>query len=81
MPEAVLKRAQQRLHQLEASAHPLEKTAIQPHITVEQAQLSLFSSNPTADTIVEKLNGINVDDLTPRAALDLLYQLKALTKV
>jgi DNA mismatch repair protein MutS len=80
MPEAVLKRAQQRLHQLEASAHPLEKTSSRPHIQEQQAQLSLFSSSPAKDAIVEKLDSITVDDLTPRAALDLLYQLKALNE-
>jgi DNA mismatch repair protein MutS len=78
MPEAVLKRAQQRLHQLEASAHPLEQTAQQPQIVEQQTQLSLFSSNPSADAVVDRLNSIDVDDLTPRAALAVLYQLKAL---
>jgi DNA mismatch repair protein MutS len=78
MPETVLKRAQQRLHLLEASAHPLEKTTRQPHTTEQQTQLSLFSSNANWDAIQEKLDSITVDDLTPREALAILYQLKQL---
>jgi DNA mismatch repair protein MutS len=83
MPDAVLKRAQQRLHQLEASAHPLEQEKLITQRTAmvqEQAQLSLFSNNPQTDALQEKLSNLDIDGLTPRQALELLYQLKKMSK-
>ncbi len=83
MPEAVLKRAQEKLHKLEATAPPLEKetsmkSAPQTAAVPQQAetQLSLFSTNPNADALQQKLSTLDIDELTPRLALEMLYQLK-----
>ena len=42
--------------------------------TDQPSQLSLFGGGP--DPIRDKLKGVKPDDLSPREALDLLYELK-----
>ena len=71
MPAAVLNQARHTLEALEAQA------------TAAQAQVDLFAAAPAMETVAAsaleiRLAGINPDALSPREALEALYQLKAL---
>jgi DNA mismatch repair protein MutS len=55
----------------------LENQSISNHH--ETGQFELFSNRP--HPVIEKLQELNVDNLSPKAALDLLYQLKSDTKI
>lgn len=81
VPNTVIRRARSMLQELEARSHTNE-------------QLDLFASNPvlTASTpateepsasvaLCEELEQLDVDQLTPRQALDLLYELKDKAKI
>jgi DNA mismatch repair protein MutS len=74
LPDAVLARATARLSELEtsqATANPLQADLFGQAVTkppVDESALRLKS----------ELDGVNVDDLSPRQALDLVYQLKTL---
>ncbi|MEW8207004.1 MAG: DNA mismatch repair protein MutS, partial [Candidatus Thiodiazotropha taylori] len=71
VPKTVIKKARQRLLELEASA--------QRHAEQQQSQLPLFNLSPepaepsAVETLLER---IDPDDLTPRQALEQLYLLK-----
>jgi DNA mismatch repair protein MutS len=81
VPAAVIKEARARLKLLERQ---------QAHATGRINQHDLFDAAPTADVQIvevevpvaspalEALATLDVDDLTPRQALEQLYQLKAL---
>jgi DNA mismatch repair protein MutS len=84
VPRAVIAHARQLLRQLEAGH------------TADRAQLDLFTAaadtasganapappEPDApDPLRERLQGVEPDQLTPRAALELLYELRALALV
>ena len=74
VPRGVIQRAKKHLHTLEREA--LSRTA-----TVEQPpdpQLSLFG--PEKHPAMEVLAETDPDDLSPRQALEMLYQLKALVE-
>jgi DNA mismatch repair protein MutS len=71
VPRAVIERARLRLRELEDAA--------QRHSDSGATQLSLFPLEPP-NPAVETLKGVDPDALTPRAALDLLYRLKALAE-
>jgi DNA mismatch repair protein MutS len=71
MPAAVLNQARHTLDALEL------------HATEAQAQVDLFAAPPATETIAAsaletRLAAINPDALSPREALEALYQLKAL---
>ncbi|MCU7814150.1 MAG: DNA mismatch repair protein MutS [Candidatus Thiodiazotropha sp. (ex Rostrolucina anterorostrata)] len=71
VPKQVIKRARQRLLELEASA--------QRHAEQQQSQLPLFDLSPSVadESAVELLlKEIDPDELTPREALEQLYKLK-----
>jgi len=70
VPPAVIDSARTKLEQLEAD------TAAQG--ASEQAQLPLFNAAETAPLhpVVERLREMSPDDLSPRQALDLIYELK-----
>ncbi|MCP3662883.1 MAG: DNA mismatch repair protein MutS [Gammaproteobacteria bacterium] len=75
VPHSVIKRARFRLNEL-------EQAALQ-HADLQAPQLSLFGTEPAKQEPLEAepspalaiLNELDPDNLTPRAALDLLYQL------
>ncbi len=71
VPDAVIRRARERLHELEQAARQ--------HSERGAAQLSLFLSDPP-NPAVEALKALDPDALSPRAALERLYQLKALAE-
>lgn len=73
IPRSVVQTAKKKLHQLE-----------QQQIEAGQsAQSDLFAMPVEAEieaaphSVVDRLNELSVDDLTPKQALDLLYELKA----
>jgi DNA mismatch repair protein MutS len=75
VPKPVVKQARIRLKQLEEQ---------QLQMTAQQAELQ-FSSPPTPTVVaphpvIDKLKTISAEDLTPRQALELIYQLHALLK-
>lgn len=68
VPTAVISNAKDKLHALEQEAYATHKQQ-----TPEQAEL--FVENNTS-ALEDKLRDTNLDTLTPKAALDLLYELK-----
>ena len=67
VPRAVIDEARAKLQQLEATATPREPAT---------GQLGLFQP-PAQEPLAERLRSLPVDELSPRQALELLYQLKA----
>ncbi|MEZ5502068.1 MAG: DNA mismatch repair protein MutS [Halioglobus sp.] len=72
IPVPVLQAAREKLQELERGA---SATAPGPSVGL-QAQEDLFSA-PAPHPVVELLRALDVNDLTPRQALDKLYELKA----
>jgi DNA mismatch repair protein MutS len=83
LPEAVLARAEEVLHHLEAGESstaparladdlPLFAAAAQP----PARQAATASTPPAPSAIEQAIRETNPDDLTPRGALDLLYDLR-----
>ncbi|OCG23339.1 DNA mismatch repair protein MutS [Gilliamella sp. HK2] len=72
VPKVVLKRAKQKLKELEI----ISKQSAGSHI--DKSQLSLMISEPTTSEVEEALKQIDPDALTPKQALEMLYQLKKL---
>ncbi|VAX02424.1 DNA mismatch repair protein MutS, partial [hydrothermal vent metagenome] len=71
VPKTVIKRAQQRLLQLESqSANTPAGEAVE--------QFSLFAPPAEDHPALDALKDINPDELTPREALDALYRLRDL---
>ncbi|MFP8968455.1 DNA mismatch repair protein MutS [Pokkaliibacter sp. CJK22405] len=78
VPGGVISKAREKLHYLENLQKPgatsTENKAVQqPH---QPMQADMFAAMPSA--LEEKLQSIDPDNLTPREALALLYDLKAL---
>lgn len=73
VPRGVIEQAKQKLAQLEKGAPIKESTAFKP------LQGDLFATQ-TPNPAIEKLNLLQVDDVSPRQALELLYQLKTMAK-
>jgi DNA mismatch repair protein MutS len=73
VPKAVVRRAKQRLAELEQQQVPAVATTLSTPIDNKFQQLSFDSDE---HPIVKKIKAVNVNDLTPRQALDLLYELK-----
>jgi DNA mismatch repair protein MutS len=71
VPVSVIKTAQEKLSLLESETH----NQAQSKITVPPKQAELFDAEP--NPAIKKLGGLNPDNLTPRQALELLYELKA----
>lgn len=75
VPRAIIQRAKQKLQQLENKAKPVA-------IVGETLPLALSMPTPPVDEVAESLKqalvAIDPDELTPRKALDVLYQLKKL---
>ena len=69
VPRSVIKNAKQRLALLEQQA--VKTDAI-------QAEMPLMIEPEPSHPAIEKLSGINPDELTPKQALEMLYELKKL---
>ncbi len=86
VPANVIQAAKDQLHHLEQStgATPAAQTKVAAKAVSEAPvskpdsplQNDLFAAMPSE--VENRLSGINPDDMTPRAALDLLYELKKL---
>ncbi|WP_060510086.1 DNA mismatch repair protein MutS [Pseudomonas sp. NBRC 111124] len=78
VPAPVILRAREHLGRLETTSLPHEAPAMQkakdePHVP---HQSDLFASLP--HPAIEKLGKLDLDDMTPRQAIEMLYQLKNL---
>lgn len=72
VPKAVIHTAKQRLRQLESQA--LANTAA----SVQSEMPLIIEEKPATAASVQRLSEINPDDLTPKQALEILYELKRL---
>jgi DNA mismatch repair protein MutS len=72
VPEAVIEQARRRLQELETAGR---STGVDPQLNV---QPGLFDA--VRDPVADFLEGINPDNLTPRQAQQLLYELKNLSQ-
>ena len=85
-----LQSAAAKLHALEMDAPTLNKRALAPAEINNLTTQAMESNSPSqqndffshasllAEAIVEKLNAINPDNLSPKQSHDLLYELKSL---
>lgn len=73
LPSQLLQRAKIILHELESSAHDSRKEKL--FNADRMTQLSLFETQPL-DPLLLELAELSVDDLTPKQALDYLFDLK-----
>ncbi|QFU77881.1 DNA mismatch repair protein MutS [Halioglobus maricola] len=74
IPGPVLKAAGEKLLELEQGTPETPAVASHP-AAASSAQVDLFAS-PAPHPVIDRLEALDVDDLTPRQALDLLYQIK-----
>lgn len=77
LPEAVTHRAQEVLERLEKGSSGGAAPAALGDLPLFTARVSQ-TTPPRTDLLRDRLNLVRPDELTPRAALDLLYELKAL---
>ena len=75
VPANVIKAAKQKLHQLESRDHNIG-APVQQSLSLIESQVSLFE----ASKVETRLQQISPDDLSPKQALELLYELKQLAK-
>jgi len=82
VPRAVIAHARQLLRQLEAG-HTADRSQLDLFTAAESGDVG--EADPAAyqgpDPLRERLQGVEPDQLTPRAALELLYELRALALV
>ena len=80
VPNHVVERANEILHDIEAGSFNSTEQTNTPASVLEHKprQRSLFE--PPPDKIREKIVNLVLDDLTPREALDILYDLKGMLK-
>jgi DNA mismatch repair protein MutS len=76
VPRDVVERAREYLLRLEKHQQALLPASPQTEIRFEPAA----GPTPEQQTVLDKLAALEVDNLTPRAALDLLYELARLTR-
>ncbi|VDY63471.1 DNA mismatch repair protein MutS [Shimwellia blattae] len=72
VPKEVIKRARQKLRELESLSGNAAATAI------DGTQMSLLAPPEEASPVTEALEGLDPDTLTPRQALEWLYRLKSM---
>ncbi len=75
VPGPVISRAREHLARLETTSLPHELPKTAPGQPAAPQQADLFAALP--HPVIEELLRISPDDLSPRAALELLYSLKA----
>lgn len=78
IPKRVIRSAKKKLAELEQKAESLDTvfSVSKVHHRVESRSLSPSRSEISSSKIATVLESINLDELTPRQALDTLYQLK-----
>jgi len=79
VPKSVINAAKQRLQQLEAQAISHKHTDMQTQmpLTLPKQETIIDDSD---QAILDQLDNIQADDLSPKQALELIYRLKALKK-
>ena len=70
VPKPVIQRAKQRLAELEKQQAPSA-------INIEQQPFEQLSFVENTHPVLESLSSIDVNDLTPKQALDLLFEFKS----
>jgi DNA mismatch repair protein MutS len=80
VPRAVIAHARQLLRQLE-SGHTADRAQLDLFAAAEAAPQDTGAAPAAPDPLRERLQGVEPDQLTPRAALELLYELRALALV
>jgi DNA mismatch repair protein MutS len=87
VPNAVIRAAKKQLHQLEAMSHEQAALYQQEHGQMDLLNASAFEEpeieglpDELLDELLEKLNKVDPDSMTPRAALEWVYQIKQLHK-
>jgi len=74
VPKVVIQRAKQRLTELENQQHSTELNLQSTAVSEDFEQLSLINE---PHTIINQLQGTDINELSPRQALDLLFELKS----
>ena len=77
IPESVIDLAKSELAILEAGGHKLVTAKETQEVTLEPSQKELLLSNMNY-AIQERLDNLSPDELSPKQALDLIYELKRL---
>ncbi|MEL7451825.1 MAG: DNA mismatch repair protein MutS [Pseudomonadota bacterium] len=75
LPKSAVRRAEQVLKRLEADPNPAENLPLFASLPAEPV-----NSGPSPSPLNEAIAGIDPDTLTPREALDLVYELKRLNE-
>ncbi|RWD96666.1 MAG: DNA mismatch repair protein MutS, partial [Mesorhizobium sp.] len=79
LPEAVVARARQVLHQLEEGEVSGKANRLVDDLPLFSVAVKREAPKPARnDALGEALGGINPDEMTPREALEALYRLKGL---
>jgi DNA mismatch repair protein MutS len=76
IPSAVLKAAQEKLEELELGDRNTKQSSVAPPQVLQNDLFALPQSHPAVDFLEE----LDIDDLSPRQALQRLYDLKGLLK-
>lgn len=74
IPKAVIHKAKKNLTSLENQANPMGSMDLFEAF-ISDNETSNIAENPTHQEIIQQLGQIDVDDLTPKQALDLIYTL------
>ncbi len=74
VPGDVIRRAREHLSRLETTSLPHEAPVAKPGKPAVPQQSDLFASLP--HPVLDELAKLDLDDLTPRRALEMLYTLK-----
>ena len=77
MPTAVIAEARRYLEHLE-SERDRERVAAADQNAAGQVELPLFGAETASDALRDALAGLDPDELTPKAALEALYELRRL---
>ena len=75
IPAPVLAAASDKLRELEAGRAQEGQTVNPPTVTTPSPQVDLFASG-APHPVMEELEGLDIDDMSPREALEKLYELK-----
>ncbi len=79
VPDEVIEESRQKLHSLEDQYIEKSHSDNMPADTARAAQTSLFSmSHPQEQAIITRLKNLRADELSPRDALNMLYELSNL---
>jgi len=79
LPEAVVERAREVLHQLEAGETSGKAERLVDDLPLFSVQVRQQPAKPKADDgLAEAIRALHPDEMTPREALEAIYRLKGL---